>query len=426
MACSQRPRERMPLPRNAKMLTTKQSRAGKVGPAAENVDPEKPLLQEESCHAKRSSSSPQGGPKKRSAFGDITNARKNQVVAGKKEAVKVAPPKAQKAHNALGVAKNNEINLKKSMKKTPPTAPAEPRVSPVPEKPESVQELKLHEEKVPAVEDIDKEQLGDPYANAEYAKEIFEYMREREEKFMLPDYMEKQTDISGDMRAILVDWMVEVQENFELNHETLYLAVKLVDHYLVEVVSMREKLQLIGSTAILIASKFEERCPPCVDDFLYICDDAYKREELIAMEMSILSTLKFDINIPIPYRFLRRFAKCARATMETLTLARFLCEMTLQEYDYARESPSKLAASCLLLALTMKNLGGWTPTLQYYSGYSAQDLHPLVKRLNFLLTYQPRDKLNAVRSKYSHRVFFEVAKVTPMDMLKLEEILTSS
>ncbi|XP_063272784.1 G2/mitotic-specific cyclin-B3 isoform X3 [Prinia subflava] len=402
MACSQRPRERMPLPRNAKMLTTKQSRAGKVGPAAENVDPEK----EESCHAKRSSSSPQGGPKKRSAFGDITNARKNQVVAGKKEAVKVAPPKAQKAHNALGVAKNNEINLKKSMKKTPPTAPAEPKVNPVPEKPVSVQELKPPEERqVPAVEDIDKEQLGDPYANAEYAKEIFEYMREREEKFMLPDYMEKQTDISGDMRAILVDWMVEVQENFELNHETLYLAVKLVDHYLVEVVSMREKLQLIGSTAILIASKFEERCPPCVDDFLYICDDAYKREELIAMEMSILSTLKFDINIPIPYRFLRRFAK---------------------EYDYARESPSKLAASCLLLALTMKNLGGWTPTLEYYSGYSAQDLHPLVKRLNFLLTYQPRDKLNAVRSKYSHRVFFEVAKVTPMDMLKLEETLTSS
>ncbi|NXD27442.1 CCNB3 protein, partial [Spelaeornis formosus] len=187
----------IPLPRNAKMLTTKQSQAGKLGPAAENVDPEK----EENCHAKRSLSSPQGGPKKRSAFGDITNAHKNQVAAGKKEAVKVAPPKAQKGHNALGVVKNNEINIKKSMKKTPPRAPAEPIVNPVPEKSVSV----------PVVEDIDKEQLGDPYASAEYAKEIFEYMREREEKFMLPDYMEKQTDISGDMRAILVDWMVEVQ-----------------------------------------------------------------------------------------------------------------------------------------------------------------------------------------------------------------------
>ncbi|NXK24051.1 CCNB3 protein, partial [Arenaria interpres] len=190
----------MPLPRSAKVLGTRQPRAGKVHSALENANPEK----EESCQAKRSPSSPQGGPKKRSAFGDITNAHKNQVVAGKKEAVKVAPHKAQKAHAALGVAKNNEINLKKSMKKTPPTeAPAKLKEDPVPEEPVPAQ--------VPAVEDIDKEQLGDPYANAEYAKDIFEYMRGREEKFMLPDYMKKQPDISGDMRAILVDWMVEVQ-----------------------------------------------------------------------------------------------------------------------------------------------------------------------------------------------------------------------
>ena len=42
---------------------------------------------------------------------------------------------------------------------------------------------------------------------------------------------------------------------------------------------------------------------------MYICDDAYRREEVIAMETSILQTLGFDINIPIPYRFLRRYAK---------------------------------------------------------------------------------------------------------------------
>ncbi|NXA23299.1 CCNB3 protein, partial [Ibidorhyncha struthersii] len=188
----------MPLPRAAKMLSTKQPWAGGVGAAAENANPEK----EESSQAKRSPSSPQGGPKKRSAFGDITNAHKNQEAAGKKEAVKVAPHKAQKARAGLEVAKNNEINLKKSMKKTSPTeAPAKSKEDPVPEEPVPV----------PAVEDIDKEQLGDPYANAEYAKEIFEYMRGREEKFVLPDYMEKQPDISGNMRAILVDWMVEVQ-----------------------------------------------------------------------------------------------------------------------------------------------------------------------------------------------------------------------
>lgn len=121
------------------------------------------------------------------------------------------------------------------------------------------------------------------------------------------------------------------------------------------------------------------------------------------MERSILQTLHFDINIPIAYRFLRRFAKvsggrwawgggkvgersvcghqklpfaswlsapslpftrgcssqCARATMETLTLARFICELTLQDYAFVQEGASRLAASCLLLALKMKNLGGW-------------------------------------------------------------------
>ncbi|NXD10225.1 CCNB3 protein, partial [Nothocercus nigrocapillus] len=186
----------MPVLRNAKALGPKAPRAAKGGPAAEHGKAE----QEESCQAKRSPSSPQGGPKKRSAFGDITNAPVTQAVVGKKEAAKTATRK--KAPVTLDVAKNNEINQKKSLRKTPPTeSPTEPTKVPVPEEPEPA----------PVVEDIDQEQLGDPYASAEYAKEIFDYMREREEKFVLPNYMEKQPDISGDMRAILVDWMVEVQ-----------------------------------------------------------------------------------------------------------------------------------------------------------------------------------------------------------------------
>ena len=52
-----------------------------------------------------------------------------------------------------------------------------------------------------------------------------------------------------------------VQENFELNHETLYLAVKLTDHYLSACPVNREALQLIGSPAMLLASKFEVRPP---------------------------------------------------------------------------------------------------------------------------------------------------------------------
>ncbi|KPP62342.1 hypothetical protein Z043_119484 [Scleropages formosus] len=247
--------------------------------------------------------------------------------------------------------------------------------------------------------------------------------------------MQKQPDLNQDMRGILVDWMVEVQENFELNHETLYLAVKLTDHYLSSTVAMRESLQLIGSTSMLIASKFEsgchlttapcalptqERCPPCIDDFLYICDDAYKREELISMEVNILQALNFDINIPVAYRFLRRYARCVQADMETLTLARYVCELSLMELEMVPERASCLASACLLLALIMKELGGWTRSLQYHAGYTVSDLSPLVRKLYSMLALPADDKLKAVRNKYSHKVFFEVAK-TPLPTVQALE-----
>lgn len=74
---------------------------------------------------------------------------------------------------------------------------------------------------------------------------------------MVPAYMSSQPDISASMRTILVDWLIEVQENFELFHETLYLAVQLTDRYLAKRDVKREYLQLVGATSMLIAAKFE-------------------------------------------------------------------------------------------------------------------------------------------------------------------------
>ena len=61
------------------------------------------------------------------------------------------------------------------------------------------------------------------------------------------------------MRAVLVDWLVEVQENFELNHETLYLAVKLTDMYLSKKKIAKDHLQLLGATALFISCKYDVR-----------------------------------------------------------------------------------------------------------------------------------------------------------------------
>lgn len=159
------------------------------------------------------------------------------------------------------------------------------------------------------VDDFDKENLMDPFQVSEYAPDIFEYLRDREKLFPIDPYMDRQPTLSVWMRALLVDWMVEVQESFELNHETLYLAVKLVDMYLSQKVMPKEKLQLLGATSLLISCKFDERVPPLIDDFLYVCDGAYSSRELITMERDILKTIGFDLGIPLSYRFLRRYAR---------------------------------------------------------------------------------------------------------------------
>lgn len=76
--------------------------------------------------------------------------------------------------------------------------------------------------------------------------------------FPITSYLDNDNQqINAMMRSILVDWMVEIQENFELNHETLYLAVKLTDMYLSLADVNKESLQLVGAAAIFIAAKFD-------------------------------------------------------------------------------------------------------------------------------------------------------------------------
>jgi hypothetical protein len=107
------------------------------------------------------------------------------------------------------------------------------------------------------VVDFDKENWNDPYQVSHYAKDIFDYLRTREVNYSIKDYIGSQPELSKWMRSLLVDWMVEVQESFELNHETLYLAVKIVDTYLGKERVAKDSLQLLGAAALLIACKFD-------------------------------------------------------------------------------------------------------------------------------------------------------------------------
>ncbi len=234
------------------------------------------------------------------------------------------------------------------------------------------------------------------------------------EKFTISNYgyMSVQNDINEKMRAILIDWLIEVHLKFKLLPETLFLTVNIIDRYLEKKVIPRTKLQLVGVTSMLIASKYEEIYAPEVKDFVYITDKAYTKDEILRMEFSILTALDFCINTPSPFRFIERFTKVAKADSPLFNLTRYLIELPLIEYKMLKYTPSNQAASALFLAhkIMQKDMP-WSEELRLRTGYSESELRPCAKDLCILLQGIEKCQLQAVRKKFSLPKFSEVAKI---------------
>jgi len=242
-----------------------------------------------------------------------------------------------------------------------------------------------------------------PQMVTEYVHEIMEYLHVLEQQYVVPaNYMETvQTDVHHRMRAILIDWLVEVHMKFKLLQETLYLTVTVIDRYLAQVPVARSKLQLVGCVAMLIASKVEEVYAPEVRDFCYISDNAYTATQVLDMERHMLMTLDFRFSNPLPLHFLRRNSKAAGADSATHNTAKFIMELSLVDYAMVRFTPSEIAAGALMIALEVNNFGEWDATIAHYSKYSVKRITPVVDMLREMISRAKKHpKLHAVRNKY--------------------------
>ena len=232
-----------------------------------------------------------------------------------------------------------------------------------------------------------------------------------------PNYMETQSDINARMRAILLDWLVEVHLKFKLVPQTLYLTVQLIDRFLELKVVKRQKLQLVGVTAMLIASKYEEIYAPEVRDFEYISDKAYPQEEIIKMESFMLEALQFRVSVPTTLNFLQRFCKVTNAATKVKQLANYYSERMLQEHEMLQFSPSMLACAALSCARRAVHKTPWNPTLAQYTGYDEAALKPCVCRMIQLMDPKhiaaagKKNTLRAVSKKFSSSKCAAVAKM---------------
>lgn len=153
-------------------------------------------------------------------------------------------------------------------------------------------------------------QLEELYSCAAYKDEIFQYLKQRETQFLPKShYMKRQPDVTYAMRTILVDWLVEVGEEYKLNPSTLFLTVSFVDRFLSQMAVVRAKLQLLGTAAMFIAAKFEEIYPPEVGEFTYITDDSYTKHQVLKMENMIVKVLEYNLSAPTSYTFVMHIGK---------------------------------------------------------------------------------------------------------------------
>ncbi|CAB1111909.1 unnamed protein product [Ectocarpus sp. CCAP 1310/34] len=281
----------------------------------------------------------------------------------------------------------------------------------------AAREARLKRCKVPPSEisEHDVVDRDDPIACAEYAMDMYRRYKELEEKYTPTVYMHTQVDINCKMRAILIDWIVEVHLKFKLADPTLYLTCHIIDRFCMQENVHRSKLQLVGVTALLIACKYEEIFPTEVRDCVYITDHAYTREEVLEMEQTILRRLKFELTVPTQWTFLVRFLKIAKATDRQHHRAQYYLERCLQEHEALSFRPSMLAAASVFLARIpdsgIKN--AWPDALAKFCNTPREGLECCARLMIKFLLDEPvtasQRHLVAVKKKFLGERFLAVA-----------------
>ena len=176
--------------------------------------------------------------------------------------------------------------------------------------------------------------------------------------------VQKHPDVSPTLRATLVDWLMEVVVEYAMCRFTLHRGIVLLDQFLCCATSEIDssRLQLVGCSCLLIASKFEEVHGVSVNDLCCVSDHIYNREQIIDMESLILADIGWDLCQPTAYEWLEMWL-CAIEPEEALNTfspssedeedsevclgCRALLDCSLMEIDALKYAPSILARGCL-------------------------------------------------------------------------------
>ena len=203
-------------------------------------------------------------------------------------------------------------------------------------------------------------------ANAQIPKEyiniIYHNLLLEENKGIIPypDYSKiiSQKEINEQMRSILIDWIIDVHFKFNFTDETLFMTVLIIDRYISYKSISKKKFQLLGITALLISCKHEEIILPKIEDFIYITDNAYVKEDVFDMENNILDILNFNLIAPSPIKFYEYLALKFEFDKKKFLLGKYLMESFMVDINYVKFRASVIACASIYIVMKyykMKN-----------------------------------------------------------------------
>ncbi|XP_019183229.1 PREDICTED: putative cyclin-B3-1 isoform X3 [Ipomoea nil] len=252
---------------------------------------------------------------------------------------------------------------------------------------------------------------------SEYVDDIYQYYWVMEaQSHPLKSYMEFQTEITPQMRGILINWLIEVHLKFDLMQETLFLMVTILDQYLSRVCIKKNEMQLVGLTALLLASKYEDFWHPRIMDLISVSAESYTREQMLGMEKAILKKLLFRLNVPTPYVFMLRLLKASQANKKLEHLAFFLVELCLVEFEALNYKPSLLCASAIYVArCTLQMTPAWTPLLERHACYKEFQLRNCAEMILRFHKAARTTLLKVTCEKYMRFEYSKVAAIKPLE-----------
>ena len=221
-------------------------------------------------------------------------------------------------------------------------------------------------------------------------------------------YMKHQTEVNKQMRAILVDWIIDVHKKFNFQQETLHLTINLLDRYLSKRNIKKIEFQLLGVTCLFISAKYEEIYKLEIHDFIYVTDNTYTINDLLSMEREVLNVLDFKLTVTTAYKLIEISQIIFNLNCLEYNLARYFLEIFSLDYRITNYSQSVIAFSCLYLVNRLYQLE------DKFFEYSPIEINEIEvrkcsKEIMFLYENIFTSSLKASKNKFSKREFNEVA-----------------